>query len=87
MYVISSKHRLTIYRLFLRTTFDVIVERAIIAHYDDFLDAFVVLIACYYVFNVAYPKKNWTVSSKSSLVTLISFLWQYFSQISTFPLQ
>jgi len=39
------------------SVFDVVVESEIIAHCDNFLDAFIVLLACYYVFNLAYPKK------------------------------
>jgi len=37
-------------------TFDIKVEQEIVAHCHNFFEAFSTMLACYYVFNVAYPK-------------------------------
>ena len=53
-------------------SFDIVVEEQIVAQSNSFLEAFAVMLATYYVFNLAYPKE---------LECTLSFIQKYILDI------
>ena len=54
---IASVEDSLVYLLDADAVFDVMVENEIIAHENDFINAFAIMVASYYVFNIEYRNK------------------------------